>query len=463
MSAPGDSCSCAGFTRARALRAAAARAGSGLPAIEPGMPAPAGTGLSRRSFLLRTAGLALSVYGAAALGPRSLEEGVAAAAAAPAQPVLVSIFLDGGADGLSVLAPVGDPLYAQMRPTLGLAAGSGPAFTEDTRLMWNPAAASLATLHGEGKVTTFPAIGYSHPDQSHFTSRHYWEVGATDPTLRFGWMGRYLDALGDMSNPLQGLSLDDTLAPALAPSNVPVSAVSSPSSFSFWVNNVGAPLDTPMLDAYGQLGSLPASSAAMRQARQAVAATDIVRRQIAPFVTANGSPAYTSPVSYPASGGNLAQSLAALAAMLSAGLPLRCVAASGVGSYDTHSGEAGTLPANLSATMDTVLAFQRDLEARGLDNRVLIQIWSEFGRRAYENGSGTDHGAAGVGFLVGTRASGAMVGEFPGLNNLDTDSNVIPTTDFRAVYCSLLEQWFSFDSTQVIPGASGFARPTLIR
>jgi uncharacterized protein (DUF1501 family) len=432
---PHDSCSCSGLTRSRALRAMAARAGDGLPAIEPGMPAPAGTGLSRRSFLLRSAGVALSIYGGSKLGIRDLEEGVAQAAAAPAAPVLVSIFLEGGADGLSVLAPVGDPKYATLRPNIGLAAGAGQTFTEDTRLMWHPSAGSLATLHGEGKVTTFPAIGYDHPDQSHFTSRHFWEVGALDVSQRYGWMGRYLDVAGDPTNPLQGLSLDTTLAPALAASKMPVAAVSTPSSYSFWAKNLGNPVTSAMLDTFGALGRLSASSPAMQQARGAAAAADLVRKQLAPLVTSSGQPAYTSPVTYPASGGTFAQRLAGVAAMLAAGLPLRCVSVNAVGSYDTHSGEATTLATNLSATLDSVLAFQRDLEARGLADRVLVQIWSEFG---------------------------TMVGEYPGLTALDAQGNLVATSDFRAVYCGLLEQWFATDASAIVPNAASFARPTLV-
>jgi uncharacterized protein (DUF1501 family) len=110
-----------------------------------------------------------------------------------------------------------------------------------------------------------------------------------------------------------------------------------------------------------------------------------------------------------------------------------------------------------------VLAFQRDLEARGLADRVLITLWSEFGRRPEENGSGTDHGAAGTAFVVGSKAKGQMVGEFPGLAQLDDDDNLRATSDFRAMYCSLLEQWFGFDSARVIPGAASFARPALVK
>ena len=96
---------------------------------------------------------------------------------------------------------------------------------------------------------------------------------------------------------------------------------------------------------------------------------------------------------------------------------------------------------------------------------MLVHVWSEFGRRAQENGdAGTDHGAAGVGFLIGTRAKGTMVGEFPGLQTgLDDDGNVKATADFRGVYASLLEQWFGVDAGRVIPNASSFARPALVR
>jgi uncharacterized protein (DUF1501 family) len=162
---------CDGYTRSQLLRSAAAEAGQGLPAIEPGMPDPAGTGLSRRTFLSRGAGLALAVYGASKIPLSAFETGIAQAA--QGDKILVSIFFDGGIDSLSVLAPVGDSRYAQLRPNLALPPGAGATFAEDPSLQWHPAAAALATLHGEGKVSAFPAIGYDHPDQSHFTSRHY--------------------------------------------------------------------------------------------------------------------------------------------------------------------------------------------------------------------------------------------------------------------------------------------------
>jgi uncharacterized protein (DUF1501 family) len=457
------SCSCNDFNRAALLRRGAAVAGKGLPNIEPGMPTPAGTGLDRRTFLLASAGAALSVYGASMLSPRHFEEGIAEASAAsgPNQPVLVSIFMEGGWDALSVLAPVKEARYKELRPALGLAEGSGKTFTEDENLMWHPSATGLAELHEEGKVTAFPAIGYEPQDESHFTSRHYWEVGQLDTNTRTGWMGRYLDLAGEPGNPLQGLSLDYSLAPALATETMPVAAVSSPADYTMWAEGLGSPVIEPALETFGALGALAAPSPAYAQARAASYDTDLVLNKMASFVQSEKESGDKSAVTYPT--GEFAERLAVLAAMLHTGMPIKCASLNAVGSYDTHSDEAGTLTTNLSETVAAVVAFQRDLEARGLDQRVMIQLWSEFGRRPLENGSGTDHGAGGNAFLIGTRASGKMVGEFPGLTNLDENENVVRTSDFRAMYCSLLEQWFETEAGLVIPEAASFERPVLIK
>jgi uncharacterized protein (DUF1501 family) len=456
------SCSCEDFTRSQLLRRGAAIAGKGLPGIEPGMPLPAGTGMDRRTFLLRSAGAALSVYGASMLGPRHFEEGIAQAAAAggAGEPVLVSIFMEGGWDALSVLAPVGEARYKELRPVLGLQEGAGKVFTEDETLMWHPAAGGLAELHEEGKVTVFPAIGYEPSEESHFTSRHYWEVGQLDANARSGWMGRYLDLVGDPDNPLQGLSLDYSLAPALATETMPVAAVSSPADYTMWAYGLGEPVTGPALETFGALGALPAPSPAYAQARGASYDTSLVLEEMASFVSTEKESGDHASVTYPP--GEFAERLAVLAAMLHNGMPIKCVSLNAVGSYDTHAGEVDTLSTNLEQTVPALVAFQRDLEARGLDQRVLVQLWSEFGRRPRENGSGTDHGAGGVAFLIGTSAAGKMIGEFPGLTNLDENENLIRTSDYRGMYCSLLEQWFKTEAGLVIPEAATFERPVLV-
>ena len=437
---------------------ARAQAGRGLPALEPGMPVPAGTGLSRRSFLLRAAGTALSVYGANGVASQVLEEGIAMAQATdPAPKVLVSVFLSGGIDSLSVLAPHADDRYRSLRPTLRVE--SGTPFGEDERLLWHPSAQGLADLHAAGKVTVMPAMGYASPNQSHFTSRHFYEVGALDVHARTGWLGRYLDIVGEENNAIQGLSLEYDLSPSLATSRVAVAATASPTDYRFespgvWDNAARA----AMLDSFSRLGTLPSTDPVTGQARQAQANAAILRSQLSAL------PADSGTVTYPSSNG-LANRLRSLARMLSAGLPIRVATMNAVGGYDTHSGQAPSFTSNLRRTVDAIVAFQQDLEARGLADRVLLHLWSEFGRRPEENGSeGTDHGAAGVGFLVGTQAAPTMIGEFPGVTSLDAQGNLRATSDFRGLYSSLTEDWLGgAAAADVVPGAASLPRYRVVK
>ena len=453
-------CDCKEHSRAALLRQAAAQAGRGLPAIERGMPLPAGTGLDRRSFLFRSGAAVLSVYGASKLGLPALQEGIARAQG-QSLPVLVSVFLDGGADSLSILAPTDDSNYQQMRPNLGLSHAETLQFrTGSTGLRWHPKAANLKQLDDAGKVTVFPAIGYTDPDQSHFTSRHYWEVGALDPNGNTGWLGRLIDIIGTDDNPLQGLALDGQLSPALAAADKPVASVDGP-EYDLWTPGVwDEGIADAMYSAALDIGDAHAAGADVGLARAGKVEGQAMR--VRSELDALNIP--DPPAAYPDV--YFGRNLAALAAMLGAGLPIRCAAMSAAGGYDTHDNQESSFGDDLGDTMDALHAFQTDLEGRGVADRVVTRVWSEFGRRPHENGdgigAGTDHGAAGNAFLIGSRASGQLIGEFPGLASLDEDDNLQHTSDFRAAYCSLLEQWFGQDATAVIPGASGFARPTLI-
>ena len=450
---------CNEFSRSHLLRRAVAEAGNGLPQIEPGQPLPADTGLSRRSFLIRGSAGLLSVYGASKIGLSGLHEGIAKAAGG-SDPVLVSVFMDGGANSLSLLAPTNDSIYQSLRPTLALPPGSGTPFAEDTRLSWHPAAAGFDSLHQADKLSLLPAVAYDSPNQSHFTSRHFWEVGALAPNETTGWMGRLLDRIGTPDNPLQGLSLDGQLSPALASSSVPIAAIDG-AGYDIWQEGVWGEVEDLMYQSVGSIGERAVRGKDKGLAGAGTAASQAMRvkAQLAPFSDEEIAP----PVPYP-SQQFFPRSLAAIAAMLSSGLPLQCVSLDAPGGYDTHDDQTESFSRNLKLTADSLAAFQADLESRDLADRVIILVWSEFGRRPEENGSaGTDHGAAGTAMVIGSRVRGEMIGEWPGLGQLDDDENIRGTSDFRALYCSLIEQWFNTDAAAVIPGAGGFDRPAVIR
>ena len=299
-----------------------------------------------------------------------------------------------------------------------------------------------------------PAIGYDHPNQSHFTSRHFWEVGELNPVGRVGWMGRYLDKYGAADNPLQGLSLDYSLAPSLAASKVPVAAVGSPEHYRLWTRDVWN-IEGDVAARYGALGAIPEADPELAAARSAVRQTIALQEQLRPLSTR--SPEWAPPASYPDD--TFARRLAVLAEMLAMGLPLRCVALDANGGYDTHDGQAASLPDMLGLFAQSVAAFQADLEGRGLADRVIMHVWSEFGRRPQQNGTGTDHGAAGLSFLIGTQVKGTMIGEFPGLATLDGQGNLRNTSDFRHVYKHVVQDWLGVDATGIIPDAARFTTP----
>ena len=358
-------------------------------------------------------------------------------------------------------------MYYQLRPNIAIAqtAGYGRS-AEDDRLRWHPTAGGLATLHGEGKVSVIPAIGYVNNDESHFTSRHYWEVGAPDATLRTGWLGRYLDSVGTLDNPMQGLSLD-TAAPAGARDDEdagcdaagrrpvhlrPAGAAGAPARA---VDAPGGGEHRRGARDLARPGLAAAGSIALESHHLYSRARDVqVRVQRARST-------------YPATTDPFPHRLAGLAAMVAAGLPLRVVTITSPGPL-RHPRRRRRRPcrAAFSSTSDSLLAFQRDLEARGVADRVMVYVWSEFGRRAAENASaGTDHGSAGIGFLIGTKVNGQQIGSFPGVTGgpRTTSGNLAPTADFRAVYSSILEQWLDADANAILPNVSGYQRPSLLR
>jgi uncharacterized protein (DUF1501 family) len=298
------------------------------------------------------------VYGASALTPRGARHGIAQAlAAGPPDTVLVTVFLDGGVDALSVLFPHGDPEYRRLRPKLALA-DSGLVFPEDTRLRWHPSRSRSTRC--TPRASSRCSRDRLHERRTSRTSRRATTGRSGTPTrLQTGWLGRYLDHVGTADNPLQGVSLDGELSPSLATAKKPVAALSGPATTRSVAERVGQ----------GRGPDARGDRRARLVARPRPALRDRARGHVPvapPAPAARAVQAETSRrpcrtrrrTRFP-------QQLAGLAAMLGAGLPLHCVALSANGGYDTHSDQAQDLSDNLDLASKSLLAFQRDLEARG--------------------------------------------------------------------------------------------------
>jgi uncharacterized protein (DUF1501 family) len=415
-----------------------------------------GGGLTRRNLLERGAGLMVLAAAASQLGPRAVLEAAAEqAAAAPAAPILVSLYLDGGNDGLNTLVPLRDGRYRDLRTRVAIPAGDTLPLHDTGEFGWHPALPGIARMYREGRVAVLPAVDYADPDQSHFNSQGFWRTGVVGPTHdRTGWLGRTLDAVGSADNPMQGVSVSWGLDPVLLSRRAPVGTVFDPRGFRFGIPDVWR--EEGFTQAYREASRgarTPALGAAQRAYRNAFAMVDL----LAPLRDEAPPP---PPVGYPDS--TLGDAMRNLARMLGAGFGTR-IAAVHQGGYDTHD-EQPAEHAELLADLDGALtAFQADLAARGLADRVLTLVWSEFGRRAEDNdGNGTDHGAGGLLLVVGDRANGGIRSEWPGLSRLDEDGNLLVTTEFRTVYASLLEQWVGVEAGRVLPGVDA-RRVPLVR
>ena len=365
---------------------AAAQAGPGLPAIEPGMPMPGGH--RPRPPLLPVARRAalLSVYGASRLGIGAAPGGHREAAGGRPQPVLVTIFLEGGIDGLSVLAPVNDPRYQQLRPTLKLSPGAGAAFAEDTSLHWHPRPRGLHDLHEAGKVSVMPAVSYDRPRTSRTSPRrHYWEVGALDPYGRTRLARAPARRDRHPRQPASGALAGRQPLAGAAPRKVPVAAVDGPADFDFWAPGVWGDVETLMFDAYRPRGRRtghhgPQLAQAPAPRRQAMRAPLLRRSSTRQPASRSRYLSRRRRRSFPATWRRSPRSS-----------PPACRSAASrsnaPGSYDTHEEQTGDLTSGLKLTADTLAAFQA--RPRGARPRRPGDdpLWSEFGRAPEENDS----------------------------------------------------------------------------
>jgi uncharacterized protein (DUF1501 family) len=423
--------------------------------------------LTRRQMLKWGIGAGVTVYAAQALPTMHLLDAAAAeAAAAPDAPILVSVFLPGGLDLLDTLAPLGQE--GPLRDLRGAVAPAAPLPLGTTSLALHPALArgpggGLKGLYDRGQVGFLPGIDYANPNLSHFASRAFWETGMVSQQSVSGWLGRWLDHHGSADNPLQGLSAGYGLSPTLHSVKAPVASVTDANAAQLSMGSVWGDWGTAAVDTYAALAQSRPRAAGPAAAAQAARLAHTVAARLAPLQKTKDADPLAGSVAYPEDN-DTADRLKVLAGLLAQPLGIRVATVDADGAFDTHEGQAATLEHDLGAVGEALATFQADLEARGIADRVLTFVWSEFGRRPMANRSGgTDHGAGGVAWVQGPRALGGILTEYPSLTDLDAEKNLKVTVDFRRVYGSLLAQWMGTDPGEVIPGAAQFGQVQLVR
>jgi uncharacterized protein (DUF1501 family) len=360
--------------------------------------------------------------------------------------ILVVVQLTGGNDFMNTVVPYTDGRYYDARKKVVI--GQDEVLPINDQLGINNNAAPFKRLYDEGKAAIVQGIGYPNSNRSHFRGMDIWHTCEPDRVSANGWLGlaiRELDPRAE--NVLTGVSIGSGLPRAMAVSGVPVTSVGDLESYG-----VMHTLDKERLrdralkafkDIYGQaIGTGPVTEYIGQTGLDVLKGADLL---------ADVAERYESPVEY--ADNPIAKSLRDVARIHYAGLGTRVFYTSH-GGYDNHANEMPAHPKLLNAFSGAVSDFLDDMEHQGASDNVTILVFTEFGRRMRDNGSGTDHGSGGGAFLIGSRVEGGLYAEYPSLDPKDWEhgEDLKHTIDFRGIYGTVLEQWLGVEAKPIVGG-----------
>jgi len=398
--------------------------------------------LTRRKFLIAsgvTAGAAL----AAGAGAYTLKEILDTAGwqdKAPDAKTLVLITLYGGNDGLSTVIPYADPAYQAARPQLAYQPGEVLHLTGasgDVQLGLNPGLKGFADLFNRKSLAIVRGVEYPKPDHSHFRSMDIWQTGSPTSTANTGWLGRWLDATGGDAR--HAVSFEPVLPVVLAGSTTAGAVVPTG----------GRQVQVPAGLAKPQSGEPPLQARAARAYADLIECDAMVSKLPQPSPSPSASKAAGT-----AAVNALDTQLDLVARCVEAGVATRAFSVS-LGGFDFHAEEKDAQRSLLGRLDTAVTAFVNRMAKTDNGRKVVVAIYSEFGRRVHANASdGTDHGTASDVFLLGTPVKGGFYGAQPSLTDLD-NGDLKFSTDFRDVYATLLADVLGTDPGKVLGGWTG--------
>jgi uncharacterized protein (DUF1501 family) len=369
---------------------------------------------------------------------------------------LVVVYLGGGNDALSTLVPYQDPSYYSRRPTIAIPAGQVLQVGTDAggrALGLHPRLGGLRNIFNEGHLALIQRTGYENSSRSHFEATDIWGTANPRQSTGSGWLGRYLDTL---PRPLDALAAWNTTGDtprALVSAQSGVPSIANASTYTFASPNRGAAATQERAAAQAMAANLAAGRPHLAFVNTAS------RGAIETLDRAALAVNYTPSTPYPNNGFALALRTVAGAIVRGVGSRVYWVQ---TGGFDTHAQQGangGGAYANLMGTLgDGLWAFYTDIRNQGQANDTTVIVFSEFGRRISENGSGgTDHGAAGVMMVLGGAVRGGLYGTAPSLApgnpTLENASGDVHfETDFRAVYARMLDQWLGVNSIPILSG-----------
>ena len=363
-------------------------------------------------------------------------------------PVLVVLQLSGGNDILNTLVPYTNPLYYDNRPNVRIP--EDQVLPINDTLGFNPNMAPLKALYDAGKVAVIQGVGYPTPNRSHFRSMDIWHTCEPEKMADEGWLGRAIRDLDpNKENVLTGVNFGRGLPKALAAPGVPVASVGSLESYGVLTTIELEEQRTQALDIFARMyspsmGTGPVMEYLSQTGMDAMNGADIL---------ATATAKYSSTVEY--GGSSMSQYMRNIAQVHCADLGTRILYTTApYNSFDTHATEMSAHAGLCTNLSQSVGDFFDDLKEHNATENVVLLLFTEFGRRVHDNGSGTDHGAGGAAFVIGDAIKGGLYGEYPSLAEEKLmDGDLHFNNDFRGLYATLLEDWLGLDSKPIVNGS----------
>jgi uncharacterized protein (DUF1501 family) len=315
-------------------------------------------------------------------------------------------------------------------------------------LGFNPNAAPLKALYDAGQVAIVQGIGYANSNRSHFRGMDIWHTCEPDRLVTEGWLGKAIRELDPhQENVLTGVSFGRGLPRAMAATGVPVTSVGDLDTYGLLSGITEQHQRQDALARFQAMYTATAGSVAVmdylgRTGLDVLTGADVIKK--APAL-------YTSKVTY--ADDPIAKSLRDVARVHTANLGTR-IFYTQHGGYDTHATQDAVHPRLLHELSGALRDFMQDLQDHEAADNVTILVFTEFGRRVRDNGSGTDHGSGGGAFIIGQRVAGGLYAAYPSLDPAQQlyGEDLQHTFDFRGVYATLLEQWMGMDATALVGG-----------
>ena len=364
-------------------------------------------------------------------------------------PVLAAVWLSGGNDALNTVIPFTDPHYRDRRPNVGIPEDQIVPFTDE--LGFHPSFAPMKKYWDEGKMAIILGTGYPHGTMSHFRSADIWQTCEPVELVMDGWLGRTIKALDpNAENVLTGVNFGRGLPRAMAKEGVPVASVGDLSKYGLLTKFEREQERTEALDLFGRMyapriGRGQVDDFIRRLGIEALKGADIL---------ATAPSKYQSEMEYMY--GNVGEYLRDMVQVHNANFGTQIMfTQSPYNQWDQHANQFMAHSGLLDNMAKNADAFFSDLRQLNISDNVVMLLHSEFGRRARDNGSGTDHGAGGMSFVIGEQVKGGLYGEFPSLKleGLDSDGNLDWNVDFRSIYTTILERWLGVDAKPIVGGA----------